>query len=896
MTQEPLETKENSWLDQPISRWIRSFDLEKVIFVIIIILAVLSRFYMLGERVMSHDEINHVRPSWELSEGQGYRHDPVTHGPMQFHLIALAYTLFGDTDFNSRLPQALFSIATVIFVWKFRRYLGRVGALFAAGMMLISPYMLYYGRYARNEAFVALFAVITIYLMLRYLEQPEPKYLLGLAAVFSFQFITKEVSFIYAAQALLFLGILFFKRILQMEWKDPKFIRTFLIGLLVGLLCLGAAAYMLGSINQQTADVTGDASTLTAETAPLSDQAATVPGVFKVVPILLGVFGLAGLAAAGYYLIMGVGLDAIRKERTFDLLIVIGTLVLPQLSAFPVKFLGFDPLDYTKIGYLRTGIVLAIVTVISIAIGLWWNHRVWWKAAAIFYAIYIFFYTTMFTNGLGFFTGIIGSLGYWLSQQGVNRGSQPLYFYSLIQIPMYEFLPAIGAILGFIYAVRRWIMQETEAVVDRYSLKSDAPQDRPPLEIDQQLPVWLLIYWSITALVAYSVAGEKMPWLTVHIAWPMILLAGWSFGRMISVIDWKKLLSARGAVYVVSTIVFVLGLARIILAWNSDPLPFAGNELDQLGVTTSFLFSVVMVLASLGMLFYLSKVEPGFQYNRMVGLVVVAFLGVLTVRASYRASYILYDSAKEYLVYAHAARGPLDILDQVSEISDRMTGGKALRIGYDNYSLYPYWWYLRDYTNTDYFAEQPSKAIQEDDVVMAGNPNYGKVDPILAKNFYSFEYLRLWWPNQDYFNLDWTRVKDALTNPAIRAGIMDIWLNRDYTKYAEATGSTSMTDITWEPAERIKFYVRKDIAAKLWNYGAAPEVAQAEVDPYENGKNQPGTGCCDWLTGKPARSVGWTTRCRSGTGWIGVCSRFAQSPDTAFQRGWAIHQHVGQFC
>ncbi len=67
-------------------------------------------------------------------------------------------------------------------------------------------------------------------------------------------------------------------------------------------------------------------------------------------------------------------------------------------------------------------------------------------------------------------------------------------------------------------------------------------------------------------------------------------------------------------------------------------------------------------------------------------------------------------------------------------------------------------------------------------------------------------------------------------------GLLDIWLNRDYTKYAEATGSSAMTDITWEPAERIKFYVRKDLAAKLWNYGAAPEVAQVIVDPYENGK------------------------------------------------------------
>ncbi len=142
-------------------------------------------------------------------------------------------------------------------------------------------------------------------------------------------------------------------------------------------------------------------------------------------------------------------------------------------------------------------------------------------------------------------------------------------------------------------------MQETEAVVERYSLRSDSPKDSPPFEIDQQLPVWLLIYWSITSLVAYSVAGEKMPWLTVHIAWPMILLAGWSFGRMFSVIDWRKTaFCPRCSLRCCDNYVCV-GLARVILAWNSDPLPFAGNELDQLGVTSSFLFSVVMVLAVL---------------------------------------------------------------------------------------------------------------------------------------------------------------------------------------------------------------------------------------------------------------------------------------------------------
>src|SRR4030066_2328862 len=59
----------------------------------------------------------------------------------------------------------------------------------------------------------------------------------------------------------------------------------------------------------------------------------------------------------------------------------------------------------------------------------------------------------MFTNGAGFFTGLVGSLGYWLAQQAVNRGDQPLYYDALIQIPIYEFLPAIGSLLGILLAL-----------------------------------------------------------------------------------------------------------------------------------------------------------------------------------------------------------------------------------------------------------------------------------------------------------------------------------------------------------------------------------------------------------------------------------------------------------
>ena len=36
--------------------------------------------------------------------------------------------------------------------------------------------------------------------------------------------------------------------------------------------------------------------------------------------------------------------------------------------------------------------------------------------------------------------------------------------------------------------------------------------------------VLFLVYWIGLTWVAYSYAGEKMPWLTVHFALPMILI------------------------------------------------------------------------------------------------------------------------------------------------------------------------------------------------------------------------------------------------------------------------------------------------------------------------------------------------------------------------------------
>ena len=245
-----------SWIDRPLNKLIPRITIEFLLIILILVLTVISRFSMLGLRVMSHDEVNHVVPSYSFYQGNGYSHDPVTHGPMQFHLVAASYYLFGDTDFTSRIPAALFSIATVAFVlFAWRRYLGKTGAILSGLFFMISPYMLFYGRYTRNEAFVALFGVIMLYTVLSYLEQGKHSTLYLYTAVVALHFCTKETSFIYTAEILIFLAFIFLWDVTRRPWKNMSKRDVFIILMLVTLLFVGAALG-IGVISAKSASTT----------------------------------------------------------------------------------------------------------------------------------------------------------------------------------------------------------------------------------------------------------------------------------------------------------------------------------------------------------------------------------------------------------------------------------------------------------------------------------------------------------------------------------------------------------------------------------------------------------------------------------------------------------------
>ncbi|MBI4301304.1 MAG: TIGR03663 family protein [Chloroflexi bacterium] len=398
---------------------------ETVLWLLLLLIAGGLRFWDLGSRAFHHDESLHATFSWYLFTGRGYIHDPMMHGPFQFFGTALIYKLLGASDYTARILPALMGTILIGLPYFLRSYLGRVGSLGAALLLAISPSFLYFSRFARNDIYIAVWSLLLVIAIWRYIEERQARYLYLAAAALSLSFSTKEVTYITVA----IFGS-FFLMMTAGEW--------------------------LVRLNQR--------------------------------------LRLSTLSPSG------------------TIVLILGTLSLPLLAAFSGPFLK-------RIGYEATGLttslkaldrgdaaaagVVVLLFIVSISLGWRWHLRRWLLCGLIFWGIFLIFYTSFFDNPKGLASGIWGSLDYWLAQHGVRRGAQPWYYYLLL-IPIYEYLPLLLALVGGIY----------------YAFKGN-------------LFSRFLVYWAGLSFFLYSFAGEKMPWLSLHMALPLILLAGLYLGRIL---------------------------------------------------------------------------------------------------------------------------------------------------------------------------------------------------------------------------------------------------------------------------------------------------------------------------------------------------------------------------
>ena len=625
------------------------------------------RLWELDGRTMHYDESLHVHYAWKLAIGDGYSHSPWMHGPFQVHLAASIFKLFSDSDFTARLGYALFGSALVALPYFLRTYLGRIGAVVTSVLLALSPSMLYFSRFGRNEILMAFWAVALLILMWRYLNEGKNRYLYLASAVLALAFATKETSYILVS----------------------------IFGAALLLLSLNEIIpWVLGRI--RLSDMSGAPSfliLLVTLTLPQWSALASIPlGAFGVELINEGV-GEVGLPVLGEPFII---FPLVNLHWALDSLIVMAVIAIPlraslftrtgrrwakwllpvaAVAALLYAFLAFPSGSIAR-DYLVSFGVLAGALVASATLGIMWRWKVWLLCAGIFYSIWTLFYTSVFglfvqphgycpgeIGGFfstlcsklgGVYTGSWQGLGYWLAQQEVARGGQPWYYHFVIG-STYEFLPLLFGLAAIVYYVKKGELFGT-----------------------------VLAFWALLNFGAYTIAAEKMPWLLVNVALPFILLAGKFIGEIIDRVRWRRVLKSMPAALLVITPLLMLAMVYLLRHYLDRGKLASWESWGLLGA---------IIVIAVGSAALVNRARP------RVGMTLVALgLGALLLGFStfvaFRASYNYDDSPVEMLVYA---QGSSDLVKTVSLVDDGVIDESDDQQVVDvDYELwYPFNWYVR---------------------------------------------------------------------------------------------------------------------------------------------------------------------------------------------------------
>jgi hypothetical protein len=231
-------------------------------------------------------------------------------------------------------------------------------------------------------------------------------------------------------------------------------------------------------------------------------------------------------------------------------------------------------------------------------------------------------------------------LYYWIEQQNVDRGGQPFYYYMLL-LPLYEQLAVVFGLAGVVYSLIR---------PTRFRI--------------------FLVWWFTISLALYSWAGEKMPWLSIHILLPLMLLA---------------------AIAVERSVESCVALARSWWQSRRDGGFFTGWSRREIWRPSA------AILGTAGAV-----------------LLLVPMIHSMVILSHQDAA----DGPHEMMVYVQTTQDVDTVMSYINHADQVLYHGQhKLRIAVGVGEEVPFYWYLRDYPNA--YFDYP-----------AGNAEYVKQHPV----------------------------------------------------------------------------------------------------------------------------------------------------------------------
>lgn len=649
------------------------FDLtvERALWILLLVFTTVTRLWDLGYRTQHHDESIHTTFSWKFATGeQPYIHDPLSHGPFLFHANALVYQLFGGSDATSRLLPALIGIAIVAapLLLRHKEFLGQWGALTAGALLALSPSYLYYTRFIRHDPYTVLGTMLLLAAIFRFFQAPQRKWIILAFVSVAFLLTNHEIIFaILLAFVLVLWGALVLSRLRVLI---PAHLMA--MALLLVLLAMNSMLDWspLPDIPWQTGS---------------SEAAGDYYGQLLSHPLVIGLLLIGAFFVIGC--VWSVRHAAHRRTDS-------GEIIEPMLGS-------------ADQGSVAKGLRDA------------WNDPIGVGIGALL-AVWIFFglFTTLFTHLNGIASGTYatnGTLLYWLGQQDVQRGEQP-WFYFITEGLQYEwlaiFLGAIALVLLAVTLLRRLI-------------RRDWSYD-PSILFRVFLAGWLVILLS-----GLSYAGEKMPWLIMHLILPAALLGGTAIEDLAQrIVRWRdrRLRSAENAHSpmlpsgVLAIILVVMAGSFFLIAATLTQGGYGANGAtgravpeERLDDWWRLLIPLIGSIIAIGAIWLIRGSKPAI-YGMVGGALAIILL--FQVHAGFRLAFLEGDVSVDTLIYNTVGPDAKQVVEDVSAMSELYLGDTSIAVSNDGCTNWPLEWYFRDFENHRYLTTVGDDAQDLPDVII----------------------------------------------------------------------------------------------------------------------------------------------------------------------------------
>lgn len=160
------------------SQRLRQFFTFERIFLILLVLAFVLRFWQLDLKLLHHDEAIHSWFSYNLLTESTWAYDPSYHGPFLYFITAGMFSVFGASDLVARLLPSLFGVLLIPLVYCIYRlgYISKTQTLLVSLFIAISPDMVYFSRFLRHDIFMLFFTFLIIVALFYYFERRQSRF------------------------------------------------------------------------------------------------------------------------------------------------------------------------------------------------------------------------------------------------------------------------------------------------------------------------------------------------------------------------------------------------------------------------------------------------------------------------------------------------------------------------------------------------------------------------------------------------------------------------------------------------------------------------------------------------------------------------------------------------